>query len=68
MKTKLPLRLPQQVCLKQGCKIDVEWSFDVPGAHTHHLPRSSVFVNVEVMYFASTFIVTLSFPSCSYIM
>ena len=67
MKTKLALRPPQQVCLKQGCKIDLEWSFDVPGAHTHHLPCSSVFVDVEVMYVASTFIVTLSFPFCSYI-
>ena len=65
VKTKLVLRLPQQVCLKQGCKIDLEWSFEIPGAHTHHLPCSSVFVDVEVMYVATAFIVTLSFPSCS---
>ena len=48
VKTKLALRLPQQVCLKQGYKIDLEWSCDVPGAHTHHLPCSSVYVDVEV--------------------
>ena len=62
VKTKRKLRLPQQVCLEQGCKIDLE-SCDVYLVHVPTPLPSLVSFFAEVIYFASTLrIVILSFP------